>query len=126
MDAKKSEVLQGTLDLMILKTLHSLGPMHGFGVARRNEQVSRDITLDDRINQRLYAGARFGSLLMTIFGCIGLILVTVSVYSVLAYSTTRKTHEIGIRMALGVERGDVLGMVVRSRLRLVIVGIAMG
>ena len=43
MDPKKSEVLQGTLDLMILKTLHALGPMHGFGVARRIEQVSRDI-----------------------------------------------------------------------------------
>jgi transcriptional regulator len=43
MDLKKSEVLQGTLDLMILKTLQALGPMHGFGVARRIEQVSRDI-----------------------------------------------------------------------------------
>jgi transcriptional regulator len=43
MDTKKSEVLQGTLDLMILKTLHALGPLHGFGVARRIEQVSRDI-----------------------------------------------------------------------------------
>ena len=83
-------------------------------------------TLDDRINQRLYGGPRFGSLLMTIFGCTGLILVTVGVYSVLAYSTTRKTHEIGIRMALGAERGDVLGMVVRSGLRLVVVGITIG
>lgn len=43
MDAKKSEVLQGTLDLMILKTLHALGPLHGFGIARRIEQVSKDI-----------------------------------------------------------------------------------
>ena len=43
MDRKKSEVLQGTLDLMILKTLHALGPLHGFGVARRIEQVSRDV-----------------------------------------------------------------------------------
>jgi transcriptional regulator len=43
MDEKKSEVLQGTLDLMILKTLHALGPLHGFGIARRIEQVSRDI-----------------------------------------------------------------------------------
>jgi PadR family transcriptional regulator PadR len=41
--AKKSEVLQGTLDLMILKTLHALGPQHGFGIARRIEQVSRDV-----------------------------------------------------------------------------------
>jgi PadR family transcriptional regulator, regulatory protein PadR len=37
---EKSEVLQGTLDLMILKTLHALGPQHGFGIARRIEQVS--------------------------------------------------------------------------------------
>ena len=42
-DAKRSEVLQGTLDLMILKTLHALGPQHGFGLARRFEQVSRDV-----------------------------------------------------------------------------------
>jgi PadR family transcriptional regulator, regulatory protein PadR len=39
----KSEVLQGTLDLMILKTLHSLGPLHGFGIARRIEQLSEDV-----------------------------------------------------------------------------------
>jgi PadR family transcriptional regulator PadR len=42
-DAKKSEVLQGTLDLMILKTLHALGPLHGFGIARRIEQVSEAV-----------------------------------------------------------------------------------
>jgi PadR family transcriptional regulator, regulatory protein PadR len=43
MDKKTSEVLQGTLDLMILKTLHALGSLHGFGIARRIEQVSRDV-----------------------------------------------------------------------------------
>jgi transcriptional regulator len=43
MDKKTSEVLQGTLDLMILQTLHALGPLHGFGIARRLEQVSRDV-----------------------------------------------------------------------------------
>jgi transcriptional regulator len=43
MDTKKSDVLQGTLDLMILKTLHALGPLHGFGIARRIEQVSEDV-----------------------------------------------------------------------------------
>jgi PadR family transcriptional regulator, regulatory protein PadR len=40
---KKSEVLQGTLDLMILKTLQALGPLHGFGIARRIEQVSEEV-----------------------------------------------------------------------------------
>jgi PadR family transcriptional regulator PadR len=40
---KTTEVLQGTLDLMILKTLHAMGPLHGFGIARRLEQVSEDV-----------------------------------------------------------------------------------
>lgn len=82
--------------------------------------------LDDLINERLYAGPRFGFLVMTIFGCIGLILVTVGVYSVLAYSTVQKTHEIGIRMALGAEDSAVLGMVVGAGLRLVVAGAAVG
>jgi len=43
MSAEKSEVLQGTLDLMILKTLHALGPQHGFGIARRIEQISEQV-----------------------------------------------------------------------------------
>ena len=43
MGDKKSEVLQGTLDLMVLKTLNSMGPLHGFGIARRIEQLSEDV-----------------------------------------------------------------------------------
>jgi len=39
----KSEVLQGTLDLLVLKTLDSMGPMHGFGIAQRIQQVSQDL-----------------------------------------------------------------------------------
>ena len=43
MGAEKSEVLQGTLDLMVLKTLHALGPQHGFGIGRRIEQISEQV-----------------------------------------------------------------------------------
>jgi PadR family transcriptional regulator, regulatory protein PadR len=43
METRKSEVLQGTLDLLVLKTLHALGPLHGFGIARRIEQLSEDV-----------------------------------------------------------------------------------
>ena len=43
MGGDRSEVLQGTLDLMILKTLEALGPLHGFGIARRIEQVSEQV-----------------------------------------------------------------------------------
>ncbi len=43
MAEKKSDVLQGTLDLMVLKTLYAMGPLHGFGIARRLEQLSQDV-----------------------------------------------------------------------------------
>ena len=43
MGQSKTDVLQGTLDLMVLKTLDTLGPMHGYGIARRIEQVSGDV-----------------------------------------------------------------------------------
>jgi transcriptional regulator len=48
MTASKAEVLQGTLDLMVLKTLDTLGPMHGYGIAQRIQQVSDDLL---RLNQ---------------------------------------------------------------------------
>jgi putative ABC transport system permease protein len=65
-------------------------------------------------------------LLLGIFAGIGLILVTIGVYSVLAYTAARRTHEIGIRMALGAESRDVLRLVVRMGLRLVILGVVIG
>jgi putative ABC transport system permease protein len=83
-------------------------------------------TLEGYISQFSYAGPRFGFMLMTIFGSIGLILVTIGVYSVLAYTTARRTHEIGIRMALGAEKGDVLRLVITMGLRLVALGVAIG
>jgi PadR family transcriptional regulator PadR len=42
MSADKSEILQGTLDLMVLKTLEAMGPLHGYGIARRIEQISEE------------------------------------------------------------------------------------
>ena len=83
-------------------------------------------TLEGYISQFSYAGPRFGSLLMIIFGSIGLILVTIGVYSVLSYTTARRTQEIGIRLALGAQSSDVLGMVVRMGLQLVAVGVGLG
>jgi transcriptional regulator len=56
MTQDKSDILQGTLDLMVLKTLQALGPLHGFGIARRIEQVSEDLL---KLNQ----GTIYASLL---------------------------------------------------------------
>jgi putative ABC transport system permease protein len=83
-------------------------------------------TLESFIASFSYAGPRFGFLLMTVFGAIGLVLVTIGVYSVLAYTTARRTHEIGIRMALGAEKRDVLSLVIRMGVGLVGAGIILG
>ena len=83
-------------------------------------------SLEGYISQFSYAGPRFGFFLMGIFASIGLILVTIGVYSVLAYTAARRTHEIGIRMALGAEKRDVLKLVINMGLRLVVLGVAIG
>jgi len=83
-------------------------------------------TLEGYISQFSYAGPRFGFFLMMIFSAIGLVLVTIGVYSVLAYTTARRTQEIGIRMALGAKSSDVQRMVIRMGLRLVGIGVALG
>jgi putative ABC transport system permease protein len=83
-------------------------------------------THESFIEKFVYAGPRFGFLMMTLFAGIGLVLVTIGVYSVIAYTIARQTHEIGIRMALGAKKKDVLAMVVRMGARLVVVGIVLG
>ncbi|MGB7847556.1 MAG: ABC transporter permease [Candidatus Acidiferrum sp.] len=83
-------------------------------------------SLDGYISQFSYAGPRFGSMLMIIFGSVGLILVTIGVYSVLSYTTARRTQDIGIRMALGAQGSDVLTMVIGMGLQLVGIGVALG
>ncbi len=82
--------------------------------------------LERMISRRWYAGPRFVFLMMMIFGGVGLVLVTVGVYSVLAYTTAQRTHEIGVRMALGAERANVLRLVIVEGLRLVVAGVAAG
>jgi putative ABC transport system permease protein len=91
-----------------------------------NVAVTLTGTLEGYISQFSFAGPRFGFFLMTIFGAIGLVLVTIGVYSVLAYTTVRRTQEIGIRLALGASGSDVQGMVIRMGLRLVGIGVGIG
>jgi len=83
-------------------------------------------TLEHFLNLFTFAQPRFGLQLVVIFASIGLVLATIGVYSVIAYSTSRRTHEFGIRMALGAAGNDVLKMVLRKGLELLLAGIAMG
>jgi putative ABC transport system permease protein len=80
----------------------------------------------ERVHEVNLDQPRFGLWLVTIFSVIGLTLVTIGVYSVMAYATSRQTHEFGIRMALGADPGDVLKMVLRRGTTLLLGGIGMG
>jgi putative ABC transport system permease protein len=83
-------------------------------------------TMEGYINSFSSSLPRFGFLLMAIFAAIGLILVTIGVYSVIAYTTARRTHEIGIRMALGAQPQNILRLIVGQGGRMALVGIALG
>ena len=69
---------------------------------------------------------RFGAQLTSTMGLLGLVLAVVGVYSVVSYAAAQRTHEIGIRMALGAEPKDILKMVLRQSIGVVAVGLAIG
>jgi putative ABC transport system permease protein len=82
-------------------------------------------TLDQRLSGSL-AARREKMFLLGVFAAIALALAIVGLYGVMSYSVGQRTHEIGIRMALGAQKCDVLRMVVRQGLRLTLIGVAIG
>ena len=81
------------------------------------------------MDQRLItamAQPRFRTTLIALFAAVALILACVGIYGVISYSVTQRTHEIGIRMALGAQQRDVLKMVIRQALLLAAAGVTIG
>lgn len=87
--------------------------------------VSPPTTLEDEIKGSI-AAARMASTLTSLFGLTALLMAGIGLYGVMAYTVSRRTREIGIRMALGAERNKVLGLILKQGLLLTAIGIALG
>ena len=84
------------------------------------------ITSMDQVFSNSVAGPRFNALLLGLFGGLALVLAMVGVFGVINYSVTQRTHEIGIRLALGAQRQHVFRLVVGHGLILALVGVVLG
>ncbi|HTE45740.1 MAG TPA: ABC transporter permease [Gemmatimonadaceae bacterium] len=91
----------------------------------RNVPISAVQTMDAVVNQAT-AESRFYVVLLAAFAIIAVVLAAVGIYGVMSYSVSRRTHEIGIRIALGAEPSSVLGFVVGQGMRLALAGAAVG
>jgi putative ABC transport system permease protein len=91
----------------------------------KNQPVYEMKTLAERVDETM-AVSRSLTLLFTAFALLGLILGSVGIYGIVSYSVTQRTHEIGIRMALGARAANVLSLIMKNGLTLVLAGIAIG
>jgi putative ABC transport system permease protein len=80
----------------------------------------------DEIIARSLADRRFALELLGAFAAVALLLAAVGVYGVMAYSFSQRTHEVGIRIALGAQQMDILRMALGEGLRIVVIGLASG
>ena len=91
----------------------------------RDQPVSNIRTMEDVLSESI-ARQRFSTLLLGVFGVVALVLAAVGVYGVMSYSVAQRTHEMGIRMALGAQEWDVLKLAVGQALKLVVIGVGVG
>ncbi|MGB6596780.1 MAG: ABC transporter permease [Candidatus Acidiferrum sp.] len=85
-----------------------------------------DVRLMDDVLSRAQARPRFLTLLLSLFSVVALAIATVGIYGVVSYSVARRTKEFGLRMVLGAQSGDVLGLVMKQGAGMIAVGVAFG
>src|SRR4029453_2258388 len=113
--------------------LRTSAPASSLVSAIRNELLDLDPSLDVRDTYALssnvagtLAATRLASTLIAVFGIVALLLASIGLYGVMAWVVGRRTHEVGIRMALGAQRIDILKLVLTNGLVLTLAGIGLG
>ena len=91
----------------------------------KNEGVPMVKTMDELISKSVI-GTRFHAALFSLFAFLALLMASVGVYGVVSYSVSQRTHEFGIRIALGAGSGDILTLVIRQQMMMTALGVAIG
>jgi putative ABC transport system permease protein len=151
-DAKNSGLIEAAQQEVFVPLRQRAAAVAGMGFARQMTLVAHTsvepLSLADSIRQEVWAldrnipvtdvrtmeqilttftaQPRFNTILLGVFGAVALILAAVGIYGVLSYSVTQRTHEIGIRIALGAGPRDVFKSIVGRALMLVLIGVGVG
>jgi putative ABC transport system permease protein len=122
----------GLTDMYVVMRGQSGDPRNLVGAVRERLNVMdaslplSDVRMMDDVLERAQARPRFLTLLLSLFSIMALAIATVGIYGVVSYSVARRTKEFGLRMVLGAQGGDVLGLVMKQGALMVLIGLAAG
>jgi putative ABC transport system permease protein len=105
-----------SLSASVTREIHELDPVLAIADVRPMEDVL----------WRSVARRRFNTLLLTVLAAVALALAVMGIYGVISYAVSQRTHEIGLRIALGAQTGDVLNLILKHGIRLTLAGVGVG